>query len=647
MDQSASVMPDPEAIAEYIHASKYARWREDLGRRELYTETVDRVRDMHLRRFVHLPTWFLDEIRDAFELVREKRVLPSMRSFQFAGPAIETNHLRGFNCAATLIDRPRAFAETFYLLLCGCGVGYSVQKQHVAQLPPISADFAQYVVQHVVADTIEGWADALDVLIGGAIAGYDVEFDFSLIRAKGSPLKTSGGRAPGPEPLRTALEQVRGVLLGARGRQLSTLEAHTINCHGADAVLSGGIRRSAMLALFSLDDHEMMGCKADASWFQVAPWLARANNSVALHRQHATEAEYRRIFEMTAQFGEPGAYWLDDYDDVPNPCVEALLQPRAVNATGFGFCNLTTMNAAMFRSLDDFERAARAATLIGTIQASYTDFPYLTLASRECAERDALLGVSMTGMQDAPGVALDPANQQHVAALVKQWNAGFAAVLGINPAARTTLGKPEGTSSLVLACKKSPAVASGIHPHHARRYIRRVTANEMEPPFQAFRKLNPHMCEQKPNGDWVVSFPIQVGEDAVTRDDLGAVDFLKVVHSTQQNWALPGTRRGSSTHTISNTVSVKPHEWGDVADYLWEHRRELAGVSFMPWVVDTLYQYAPFEAVSTPEQLVHWEYLARNYIPVDYSRVREDQDATSHKSEMPCAGGQCEWSPAA
>lgn len=636
--RSSRKKPDATAISEYIHGSKYARYLPDMQRREVYEETVARVEMMHQKRFAHLG--LNKEISRAFDLVRAKRVLPSMRSMQFGGPAAEALHPRNYNCAATLVDRPRAFAEALFLTLCGCGVGYSVQFRHVDKLPKLVDINPKQVVHHVIADTIEGWADALDVLVTSYIDGYHVEFSYHLIRDAGSMLKTSGGRAPGHLTLKQSLERIRGVLHGAQGRKLRPIECHRIMCHAFDAVLSGGIRRSAAICLFSLEDSEMMYAKSDRGWFSREPWLANANNSVVLKRDDVQEHQFRRIFEMTRNFGEPGILFVEDYNHVTNPCAEINLQPTLVRAdgsqaTGWSMCNLCEINAAKLTSFEDFEEAAWAATFIGTMQATYTDMKYLGAVTEEIVRRDALLGVGMTGIQDAPQIALRPEYQRAIATQVVAWNQEWSKVLGINPAARTTTVKPAGTTSLALG-----SVGSGIHPHHARRYIRRVIADELEVVFQAFQSVNPHACVRKPDGKWVIEFPVEAPDGATLKEHLSAHEFMGMVHSTQQNWVKPGTARGSANHNVSNTISVRPHEWDSVASYLWENRSDFTGVSLLP-DDDTVYPFAPFEAVKTETQEQRWNELVTKFKPVDYLMMFEAEDGTSLSAEAACAGGSC------
>lgn len=636
--------PDPAAVSGYIHASKYARYVPELQRREVFDETVARVELMHQRRFAGLPG-FSKLISRAFDAVREMRVLPSMRSMQFGGRAVEVNHNRQYNCSATLIDRPRAFAEAMFLLLSGCGVGYSVQFEHVEKLPALADVDLKKVVHHVIEDTIEGWANALDALVSGFIGGYHVEFAYHLIRKAGTPLKTSGGRAPGHHKLKVALDRIREVLQGAQGRQLRPIECHRVMCHAADAVLSGGIRRSAMICLFSLEDSEMMHVKSDRSWYAREPWLQNANNSVVLKRDEVKERQFKRIFSMTRNYGEPGVLFVSDYNHVTNPCAEIGLDPVLVHtdgstSTGWAMCNLCEINASKLKTREDFVEAAWAATLIGTMQATYTDMDYLGKTTEAIVRRDALLGIGMTGMQDSPAIACDPTLQREIAGMIVEWNAEWARLLGINPAARTTCVKPSGTTSLELG-----NVGSGIHPHHARRYIRRVTADELETVFQAFRAINPHMCVRRPDGKWVLEFPVEAPEGAILKEDLTAEQFMDVVRSTQLNWVLPGMTRKSAvpglSHNVSNTITVRPDEWAFVADYLWRHRDSFTGVSLLPDDGDTIYAFAPFEAVRTETQERRWNELVAHYKPVDYLSVLEAEDGTNLTGEAACAGGAC------
>lgn len=657
--------PDPLAVSNYIHFSKYARHREEWQRREVYAETVARVEEMHLRKFATVPG-MPQAIKDAFKFVYRKEVLPSMRSMQFGGAAIEQNNNRIYNCTFSYIDRPRVFGEALYLLLCGSGVGYSVQYDHVDKLPPLKYIDEDNVVHHTIADTIEGWADALTALVNSYIRGYNVEFNYSMIRLKGTPLKTSGGKAPGHRRLKQSLKMIRQVLSGAQGRKLRPIECHDIMCHAADAVLSGGIRRSAMISLFSLEDSEMMYAKTGV-WYKTAPWRANANNSVAVKRDEVKKKQFKRIFQMTKEWGEPGLVFVDDAHIGTNPCAEISLNARLVidadtvallteraelrnkplpNVkmgevySGWAFCNLCEINAAKFTSPENFYATAQAAAVIGTCQAAHTDMPYLGWVSEVIAEREALLGVGMTGMLDAPAIACNPEYQRNAAKIVTATNAIYAKLLGIRTAARATCVKPSGTTSLELGC-----VASGHHAHHAKRYIRRVIADELEPAFQKFKSVNPHMCVKKPDGKWVIEFPVEAPEGATVKDDLTALEFLAMVRSTQENWVIPGTARPDSTpgatHNVSNTVTVKPDEWDAVAEYIWTHRETFSGVSLLPSTGDKDYSFAPNEAVTTPSDEIRYNQLVHDYTPVDYTEIVESADGTDLVGEAACAGGAC------
>jgi intein/homing endonuclease len=953
------------------------------------------------------------------------------------------------NCSATHLDRLDAFAEGFFLLLCGCGFGYSVQFEHIEKLPEFKRIDEKKVVHHVVEDSIEGWADALKALLNSYVEGHYVEFGFWKIRPEGASLRTSGGKAPGHLPLKRALNRIRAVLDDAQGGRLRPIQAHRIMCHAADAVLSGGIRRSAMICLFSLEDSEMVNAKTGA-WGKHDPWFQNANNSVVLKRSEVKKAQFKRVFKMIRQWGEPGFFFVEDNDQVTNPCFapdvriatqkgyqriidlyathqpihvvidarvikgdrptgktfgtairpatpvaltkkeaplfelvtehgyklratdyhefptpsgrrqlkdlrpgDTLLLPsgeagfglngtrdegfmlgmyvgngtqddesafldvweydftdldsikaavnkvvgripsergrdygpidwleqtsdvpkkriggvrfkrwltsladgenfamlkqrvpehvwqgsrdfvlgylqglfytdgsvqlgdhstgatlsvrltsvikplledvqvllsmfgvvsriyerraagaklmpdgrgglkeyecqtcyelivsrpnaikmKSVNAlvgrkaellsryldergydcrrperyitsvasirevgtsdvycftepetnsaiangivtaqcgeislncrlkishevlrilkdratrgkpmppvklgetyTGIAFCNLTEINGKMLTSLADFMEAAEAATIIGTCQAGYTEMAYLGWVSEVIAEREALLGVGITGMMDSPAIALNPEYQAKVAEHIVQVNADFAALIGVRPAARITCVKPSGTTSLELGC-----VGSGHHAHHARRYLRRVTANELEPVFQHFKAVNSHMCVRKPNGDWSIEFPVEAPEGAVLKEDMTAIDFLEKVKSTQLNWVATGTARPESSpgyvHNVSNTVQVKPEEWEPVSEYLWENREHFSGVTLISATGDKDYAFAPNEAIATESDEMRWNQLLAHYKPVDYTALIENEDTTDVQQEAACAGGACE-----
>lgn len=641
--------PDASAIQDYMLASRYARFLPEKGRRETYVEAVGRVRDMHLRRYPNAA----EDIEWAFEQVLDRRCLPSMRSMQFGGAAIESNHARMYNCTFGICDRLEFFRDGLFLLLCGTGVGFSVEFEHVEKLPFLSATIDEGNVQHFsIPDTIEGWADAMHELMKSYVEGYLVEFNYSQIRPRGSLLSTSGGRAPGHVPLRRALERCRIILDAALGRKLKPIEAYDLMMHAADAVIAGGVRRSATICLFSPDDGEMMNAKL-GNWFQDNPQRGRSNNSVKLIRNETSKAQFLRIFSKQKEWGEPGFYFANDMSHGCNPCCEIGLNPhlevREEDGTlsmrsGWQFCNLTEINGAKLLTEEDFRIAVRAATIIGTCQAGYTDFPYLGWTTEQLCRREALLGVSITGMMDSPAITLDPEIQQRMAKYAIEVNQDIAAKLGTEPAARLTCVKPAGSTSLLLG------TASGIHPRHARRYFRRVQANKSDPVYRFFQEQNPHMCEESVwsanKTDDVITFCVEASEDAILRNEVSALDLLKHVHSTQQNWVVPGTARPELNpglyHNVSNTITVQEDEWDAVAEYIWENRADFTGISMLHATGDKVYQQAPHEEVTSTQDEALWNELIANFKPVDYTEMFEQGDTTDHKGEIACAGGACE-----
>lgn len=641
--------PDASAIQDYMLASRYARYLPEEGRRETYSEAVGRVRDMHLRSFPSAE----EDIRWAFDRVIEKRCLPSMRSMQFGGPAIEKNHARMYNCTFGICDRVEFFSQGLFLLLCGTGVGFSVEFEHVEKLPPLATSVDEGTVVHFdVPDTIEGWADAMDELIRSYVEGYLVEFNYSLIRPRGSFLKTSGGRAPGHVPLRRALERARNILDGAIGRKLKPIECYDIMMHAADAVIAGGVRRSATICLFSPDDGEMMNAKR-GNWFEENPQRGRSNNSVKLIRDETSKAQFLRIFTKQKEWGEPGFYFSNDLSHGCNPCCEIGLNPHLEvkdadgNVTiesGWQFCNLTEINGSLLHNEEDFRMAVRAATIIGTLQAGYTTFPYLGSTTEKLCSREALLGVSITGMMDSPAVTLDPVMQQKMAKYAIEVNREISLKIKTEPAARLTCVKPAGSTSLLLG------TASGIHPRHARRYFRRAQANKTDPVYRHFNEINPHMCEESVwsanKTDDVITFCVEAPEEAILRSEMSAMDLIKHVHSTQQNWVVPGTARPESNpglyHNVSNTLTVRENEWDDVADYIWEHRADFTGISMLAAAGDKFYQQAPHEEVVTAQDETLWNELISKFRSVDYTLMHEQEDATNLQGEIACAGGACE-----
>ncbi len=683
-------------LSDYIACAKYARYRRDLGRRETFTEAARRVLGMHLHHFQdklprrvpapgddspvlpgdrrRLTEWLAggtlaDAMHRAFGAVAQKRVLPSMRSLQFGGEAILRNHARLFNCSFSPVDRLEFFREYLFLLLAGTGCGFSVQRHHSDRLPvlPVRREEMELEVRHHdVADTIEGWADALDLLMRSHYEGFKAEFNFSAVRPRGSALRTSGGKAPGHLPLKQALLDAEAVLTGASGRQLRPIEVYDICMFAARSVLSGGIRRSATICLFSPDDGEMLAAKT-GNWFEKNPQRSASNNSAVLSRSEPDDAAFRRLFAAQKEFGEPGFYFADHPDYGCNPCCEIGLHPviegpldetetaklRALGyagpltagtrLSGWQMCNLSTINGALIQTVDDFLIACIHAAVIGTLQAAYTQIPYLGPVTRYLNEHDALLGVSICGFMDNPEILFDPAVLERGARLCRAANRMVAAVLGIRPAARVTCVKPEGTASLLLGA------ASGIHPHHARHYFRRVQANRRDPIYRHFSATNPHQTETsvyRPATDDVITFTVEAPPHAILRDEVSAVQFLHFVQLVQQHWVLNGEAEGSRSpglhHNVSNTCTVKAGEWDEVANFIWRHREHFTGVALLGHDGDKRYAQAPREAVITSEDAAKWNRL--KYLPVDYTALAEHSDETALKEVAACAGGSCELS---
>ena len=686
-------------LSDYIAVSKYARYRPELGRRETFVEATDRVREMHFKKVGEKKgkkvlkellsrlkkegeieaaaekdlsellgdKTLADAITEALDAVAKKRVLPSMRSLQFGGEAIVAANARMFNCSFSALDRIEFFREYLYLLLAGCGCGFSVQKHHVNRLPTFprrTAEMDLPVKHFTVPDTIEGWGDALHELFQSYLNDYKVEFNYSEIRPRGAYLRTSGGRAPGHLPLKRALTQVEKILEGASGRKLRPIEAYDICMYVARAVLSGGVRRSATICLFSGDDTEMMNAKT-GDWFAENPQRSASNNSAVIDRKAGNEKEFRNLFESQKEFGEPGFYFVDDVDYGCNPCCEIGLNPFVRGAldekdkarlkelgyegdldgeillSGWQMCNLSTINAAAAGTEEAFYEACFAASVIGTLQASYTDIPYLGPISQFLNEREALLGVSICGILDNPEVFLNSRILERGAQICKGTNAVVAAALEIERAARVTCVKPEGTASLLLE------TGSGIHPHHAKRYFRRVQANRTEPVYQHFREKNQHMTEAsvyQPDTDDVIMFPVQAPETAILRSEIGAVQFLEYVKFVQKHWVQAGRAHDRHSpdlhHNVSNTCTVNPDEWDEVAKFIWENREYFTGVSLLPSSGDKIYAQAPREEVITDEDIAKWNRLT--YRKVDYTQLKEKTDETNLKEVVACAGGACE-----
>lgn len=630
-----------QALQDYIYTTKYAIHLKDKKRRELFPESVDRVLSMYEKKFAHCDV--KDDIEFCRAAMKERLVLGSQRALQFGGAPIEKKNARMYNCTTSYCDRPRFFQECLWLLLCGCGTGFSVQKHHIAKLPElVKPDRSVSQTVFVLPDTIEGWADSLGILLAtyGIVApefkgwvGLNTVFDFSSIRPKGAALSSGSGKAPGPEPLKLALKEIRQLLdrcIEAGQTKLRTIDAYDIVMHASDAVLSGGVRRSATICMFSVDDQDMITAKT-GDWFIKNAQRGRSNNSAVLLRESTTWETFSEIMKSTKECGEPGFVWSDSTEIMYNPCVEIGLYPtiRRVDLfdhlsgaelkacgvgtegwpndlfSGWAFCNLCEINAKKCVDLPTWKRAATAAAILGTFQCSYTSFPYLGPVSEVIAKREALLGVSMTGIMDNPKVVLNPDWQREVAGLVLTVNERIAKLIGVCPTARATCVKPAGTTSCILG------TSSGIHPHHAKRYIRRAQGNELESPLQYYAMHNPKHVEKsvwsKNGSDKSVIFCIETDDEAHTKETVSALQLLEFVKLTQINWVGAGRvpERCAAPflrHNVSNTINIKPDEWDAVAKFIFDNRAHFAGISLLSHAGDRDYPQAPFCQVFTPTE---------------------------------------------
>lgn len=615
------------ALSDYTLYAKYAQYVPSKKRRETWDEMVDRVFEMHAKKYADIlasSKEFADEFVFAKLQVKKKRVLGSQRALQFGGEPVFKHESRLYNCSFSHVDRSRFFSEAVYLLMSGCGVGFSVQKHHINQLPKLVRR-EKGEKTFTAPDSIEGWADCVAVLMSSFFepkdtsfpeySGYEVVFDLTNIRPAGA-LVAGQFKAPGPIPLSKGLGKIRKVIESRINQEsfstdefafkLRPINAYDVIMHASDMILSGGIRRSATISLFSLDDDEMMKAKT-GNWFIENAQRGRSNNSVVLLRNSTTFEQFQQIMKSTKEFGEPGFVWSDDLEIGYNPCCEISLYPKTEDGrAGWEFCNLTEINGRYNDTAEKFYQSCRAAAIIGTLQAGYTNFKYVTPETKEICDREALLGVSITGIMDNPEVLLVPEIQRKGAHIVKETNKKIAKLIGINPSARCTTVKPAGSTSTILG------TASGIHPNHARRYIRRVQANILEFPVQHVEKLNPLAVETSVwstnNTDKVVSFLCEVPKGAIVKNDLSAVDMLKQVKSTQQNWVKHGTNldlcvNKNAIHNVSNTCTVMDHEWDDVTKYIYENRQSFAGISLLAASGDLDYVQAPFTTVLNPKEI--------------------------------------------
>lgn len=641
-------------IGNFTFTSKYARYNEKEKRRETWLEAVGRVEQMHLKKYSFLSPEDKKEISLAFDAVREKKVIPSMRSMQFGGGPVEAKHARIFNCSVRHIDSPRAFSEIFFLALCGCGIGIGLQKQFLDRLPDLvtAEDKTGTVFTYVIEDTIEGWSDSIEALLNcyfknTAYSGRKIVFDFSRIRRKGTKIKIGGGKAPGYKPLKNALSKVKNLLddlIETKSlSRLRSIDVSDILCHCADAVLAGGVRRSALSFIFDKGDDLMMNAKT-GDWFTENPQRARGNNSALLLRKDIDLEEFKNIVTKTREFGEPGFVFANDSRQLLNPCFEINFIPETEDEVcGVQFCNLTSINGALTDTKEKFIQHSKYATLIGTLQAGYTDFPYLSRAAKKITEQESLLGVSITGIMDNPKNLLNQSHQKEAALAAVEMNEIWAEKIKINPAARITCVKPEGTSSIVLGA------ASGIHPHHSKEYFRRIQCNKLDNVYNFFKMYNPDLCEESVwsanKSDDVVTFPIKAPEGAMVKEDLTAIKHLEIIKATQENWVNFGTSKSNKKdirHSVSCTVLVDDNEWEEVISYLYKNRNHFTAVSLLPKTGDKIYKQAPMEAVITKDDMQRFKKMEKELQAVDFTKLEESHDETKLQEEAACAGGQCE-----
>jgi len=603
---------------------KYAKYVPELNRRETWKELVDRNMAMHIKKYPELEV----EIRQAYSYVYTKKILPSMRSLQFAGKPIEISPNRLYNCSYLPVDSVDAFNEIMFLLLSGCGVGYSVQQHHIKVLPSIIKPFSKRSRRFVIGDSIEGWSDAVKVLIKshlGEKKSSRIIFDYTDIRPKGARLVTSGGKAPGPQPLKECLIKIEGILEAKEdGETLTSLEVHDIICHIADAVLAGGIRRAALISLFTATDDNMISCKS-GSWWETNPQRGRANNSAVLMRHKITKEFFMDLWKRVelSGAGEPGIYLNNDKDWGTNPCCEIALRP-------FQFCNLCEVNVSNVEDQDDLNNRVKAAAFIGTLQAGYTDFHYLREIWKETTEKDALIGVSMTGIGSAAVLQMD---MKVAANIVTKENARVAKLIEINSSARCTTVKPAGTTSLVLG------TSSGIHAWHNDYYVRRMRVGKNEAIYDYLLGNHNELIEDeyfRPHDTAVISIPQKAPNGSILRTE-SPFDTLERVKRVAQEWIRPGHRRGSNTHNVSATVSLKENEWKKAGEWMWENRDYYNGLSVLPYDGGT-YTQAPFEDIDEAK----YNRMSKVLSNVDLTKVIEAEDNTDLSGELACAGGSCE-----
>lgn len=703
-----------QAMSDFVFASTYARYDEDLMRRETFEEAVDRMIGMH--KLKYLDKGVDDLIDEAFSAVKGKKVLASQRALQFGGRPVLSKNMRIYNCATSYCDRIEFFAESLYMGLCGVGVGFSVQRTHTDCLPALITrdEWAKKIcVEYTVEDSIEGWADALNALINGYLGEEALpDFDYDSIRPRGTKI-SAGGTAPGSEPLESALDKIEELLIGLIESDVQHLEP--IHCFdmimfASEAVISGGRRRAATIALFDKNDEAMLNAKT-GDWFVENRQRGLANISAVHVLGDEDKYSFDKVIESAKQFGEPGVLFTRSPYYVYNPCVEIGMCPLMIKdpkgeiverytldmlnnrvrylnlgytyESGWQTCNLTEINGGAVQSEEDLLYATRMAAILGTLQAGYTDHGYLKPVSGEIIKREALLGVSITGIMENPKVLLNEGALSRASQTAVDVNKDVSKLIGINAASRVTCVKPAGTTSIILG------TSSGIHPHFGRRVIRHIQINKDNPVLREFAAINPKLCEESQwssgGTDTVVAFPLQFSDTAKLKSDMSAVEFLKSVRLVQKHWVSPGVGQETCeglSHNVSNTVSIKSSEWDDVSSFVWENKDTLTGVAMLGDMGESCYAQLPNQAVYTYTELCarfgsnavkhavngdtalaeselstkdtldslmyhirglkKWEMLIEQLKRVDYDLMVEAEDTTKPGQDPACSGQSCE-----
>lgn len=644
-------MSQNKILGEVAFATQYAHVKAD-GKRETYLDAMARVKQMHQKKFPYLA----NRIEDVFKtFVNHGLVFPSQRSTQFAGVAIERNNMRMYNCTASYIDRVRFFAEGFWLLMSGCGVGFSVQKHHIAKLPNLISKTqrdSRLNKIHVVEDSIEGWAEAVNSLMKSYLpvnddeAKYCIKFHYDQVRPEGSPISI-GGVAPGPKVLEVAIEKVRFILDQAVDQaqdRLRPIQCFDIFMHISHAALLSS-RRAATIALFSPDDEEMMTAKT-GTWWQDNPQRAYANISAQIVLDGLEKKDvFIKIIDNAKQFGEPGFFFASDKDFATNPCGEIGLYPTYKNEdghteSGWAVCNLNEIVVAKLKNAAELKASCRAAAFLGTLQASYTNTGYLGETTKKIIERDALLGVSMTGIMSAPNLIFDEFLLKGCAQVVIDENEQTSRKIGINSALRATTIKPSGNSSTVAGC------SAGIHPYHAKKYIRTMRINKINPIWREIVGQLPEVCDDRDPQVGIVSFACEAPAGAIVRKDLSAEDFLKKVEFIQRYWVAPTTKLREKnqfglTHNVSNTCTVKADEWDDLINRIWRLRDSVKGISLLSDYGDHVYENAPYQTVEDDNIEMIEKY--NKLLSADWSKVNLNVGGFKENPavEPACAGGVC------